>query len=153
MRILKIWIFQSQSGQPLFFKEYENLADNIVSNLLNTSILHSFINFFNSHLVLRNCDLILFDEILFTFHYMEDTPFKFTTLLVTRIDKKIDFEVQSKVLQKVATNISREFHDCYKEVMEEIQHNLTAFEPFGERCDILLHKLANEIKTIKLNGF
>jgi hypothetical protein len=152
MRILKIWLI-SLNGQQLFFKEYENVEDNIVSNMLNTGVIHSFINFFNTHLVQRYCDFILFDDILFTFHYMLNAPVAFTTLVVTRIDKKIAFETQSKVLRKVAESISIEFTECYKEVMVEEQCNISLFEPFGLRCDSLLQKFASDSAAVPINGF
>ena len=84
MRILKIWIF-SFAGQQLFLKEYgsiesiqadNNVQDTAVASMLNTGVIHSFLNFFNSILVRKYCDLMLFDDILLTFHYMFDDDVK-----------------------------------------------------------------------------
>ncbi len=140
-------------GNQLFFKEYENYEDNIVSNMLNTGAVHSFVNFFNSYMVKKLCDFMLFDDVLFIYDYMMDSPVQFVTLVVTRIDKKVDFETQAKALKKVAQHVSREFYECYNEVMSEMQLQIEAFEPFSERCDALLSKIANELDGTTIHGF
>jgi hypothetical protein len=145
----------SSSGQQLFFKEYEKHAqENIVSNMLNTGAIHSFINFFNNHLVKKECDLILFDDILFTFDYFgNDASLPFTTLIVTKIDKKLEFEVQSNVLKKVASSISKEFCECYNEVMVEKKNEIEYFSPFTKKCDLLLHNFASSLESVSINNF
>ena len=155
MKILKIWIF-SLGGLQLFFKEYERTEphDNLVANLLNTGVLSSFITFFNNYLVKRLCDAMLFGDILFNFHYSLDKALKNIILVITRIDKQIDLEVQMKVLKKVAQKISEDFYDCYKEVFEEMQHNLNSFKPFGDRCDKIIQEITGESdRSVNLNGF
>ncbi|HUX98938.1 MAG TPA: hypothetical protein VMV49_05255 [Candidatus Deferrimicrobium sp.] len=166
MRIIKVWIF-SFSGQQLFCKEYEDCSipvqdrpqDSFMTNMLNTGVVHSFLNFFNSHVVKKYCDLMMFDDILFTFYYMFEDTLKFITLIITQIDKKIELEVQTHVLQKVARSISCDFSESYKEVMGDLQVNLNIFKPFEERCDQILHDIAGELETdlkeqrIKINGF
>jgi hypothetical protein len=146
MKILKIWIF-TLGGQQLFFKEYNQTepSDNMVANLLNTGVINSFITFFNHYLVKKLCDMMLFGDILFNFHYCLDHELKSTILVITQIDKQIDLEVQMKVLQKVARKIGEDFHDCYKEVFEELQYNLDSFKPFGDRCDKIIHEIAEQI--------
>lgn len=155
MKILKIWIF-TLGGQQLFFKEYEQVENenikengeknNFVPNLLNIGVINSFITFFNNYLIKKMTDIILFDDILFTFHYNLDNSLKFTTLLITQINKQIDLEVQMKVLKKVAKSISDDFYECYKEVFEELQHNLDTFKPFEQRCDQILQDVADELE-------
>ncbi|MHA1652332.1 MAG: hypothetical protein ACTSYB_19275 [Candidatus Helarchaeota archaeon] len=151
MRILKLWIF-SLNGQQLFFKEYENFQDNILSNMLNTGVIHSFINFFNTYLVKKYCDLILFDDILFTFDYMHEASLPFITLVITKIDKRIELDVQIKVLKKVAQRISQEFHDCYDEIMIEMKNNLNYFQKFEKKCDNLLQSYTKTLDKVEIGG-
>ena len=159
MRILKIWIF-SQGGQQLFIKEYDTAgSDSIVPNMLNAGVIHSFLNFFNTQIVRKYCDLMLFDDILFTFHYVFDDSIKFITLMITQIDKKIDLEIQANVLHKVARSISYDFSEAFKGVMEDVKINLNIFKPFESRCDEILHGMADELESelqdlkVKINGF
>jgi hypothetical protein len=168
MKILKIWIF-TLGGQQLFFKEYEQPEEegiivnseknNIVPNLLNTGVINSFVTFFNNYLVKKLCDIILFDDILFSFHYNLDSPLNCITLVITSIDKQIDLEMQMKVLKKVANKISDDFCECYREVFLELQHNLDSFKSFEDRCDKILHDTADELaqrlngRSMKINGF
>ncbi|MHA1132039.1 MAG: hypothetical protein ACTSQQ_14700 [Candidatus Helarchaeota archaeon] len=91
-------------------------------------------------------------DILFTFHYMLNAPTKFTTLIISKIDKSRDFESQSQEVRKVAKRISEEFTVCFHEVLSEMEYNLSAFEPFEERCDLLLQKIATESAVLSQNG-
>lgn len=167
MKILKIWIF-SFAGQQLFLKDYGSIKsvaapdpaqDAMVANMLNTGVVHSFLNFFNSILVKKYCDIMLFDDILFTFDYMFDGSLKFITLLLTRIDKTIELEAQADILKNLAKRISYNFAETYRDVVDIMQVNLNIFKPFEEDCDRILHDIADELQTklkqqkMRINGF
>ncbi|MDD1778905.1 MAG: hypothetical protein LUQ65_12140 [Candidatus Helarchaeota archaeon] len=145
MKILKIWIF-TLGGQQLFFKEYERIepSDNLVANLLNTGVISSFLTFFNNYLMKRLCNVMLFGDIVFNFDYSLGNALKNIILVITRIDLKFDLEVQLKVLHTVARKIGEDFHDCYKEVFEQLQHNLNGFKPFEDRCDEIINNMAGQ---------
>lgn len=143
MRVLNVVIY-AKGGKRLFVHDYDRRiyeffnVDNIVI------FIESFTQVVNPKIAKEDMGMVLFEKLAFILdNFRENSKktgeVKFTTLVVSELDRSLPFDPQEIVLRHLAEYVSRTFFDCYQKELADFfqtwKNAVLKFQKFRDQLD------------------
>jgi hypothetical protein len=124
MKVLNVIIF-AEGGKRLFVHDYDSKIYQHFAIDHLVGFFETFHQLFNVAIVQQQMGMVLFENVMLVFDYFQKTTegygtIKFTTVVVSEIDRTVPFDPQEIVLRRVAEQISIDFYSKYQEELYEV---------------------------------